>query len=92
MRKFCLRRIEDETGISGTGIITEGYQYPESGVCVMRWLTDTSSIAFYQSIEDVIVIHGHQGKTVVEWEDEEIPLWKCPQWAHSPLEFLTQGV
>ena len=69
MRRFNLRRLEDETGISGTGVVTEGVQF-SNGTCVMRWLTDTTSTAFYNSIEDVVIIHGHQGKTVVEWVDE----------------------
>lgn len=69
MRRFNLRRLEDETGISGTGIVTEGVQF-SNGNCVMRWLTTTTSVAFYNSIEDVVLIHGHNGRTVVEWIDE----------------------
>lgn len=88
MRKFYLRRLEDETGISGTGVVTEGYQYEVSGICVMRWLTETSSVAIYKSIDDVITIHGHQGKTVVEWADETVPLLQAPRWVHSPFEYF----
>lgn len=71
MRRFNLRRLEDETGISGTGIVTEGVVFTDNSV-VMRWLTDTSSVAFYNSIEDVIIIHGHNGRTIVEWIDNVV--------------------
>jgi hypothetical protein len=37
----------------------------------MRWITETSSTCFYKSIEDVIIIHGHGGKTQIEWQDDE---------------------
>jgi hypothetical protein len=87
MRKFQLRRLEDETGVSGTGIVTEGYCYRSSGVCVMRWLTGTSSIAFYRSIEDVEIIHGHGGKTVVEWL-ETIDMLEAPEWVTNPMEYF----
>ena len=70
MRRFCLERREDASGISGTGIVTEGIQFSD-GTCAMRWMTDTSSTTFYASIEDVKTIHGHEGKTVVVWVDEQ---------------------
>ena len=68
MRRFHLQRNEDESGVSGTGIIAQGVQFFD-GTCAMKWITATSSVAFYQSIEDLEVIHGHGGKTVVVWED-----------------------
>jgi hypothetical protein len=70
VRRFNLRRLADATGISGTGLVTEGIQFTD-GSCVMRWMTSTSSVCFYKSIEDVIIIHGHGGMTVVEWQDDE---------------------
>lgn len=66
--RFHLVRTEDETGVSGTGVIVEGVEFT-NGVVVLRWLTDKSSIAIYDSIADVIDIHGHGGKTVVRWVD-----------------------
>lgn len=77
MRRFHLKRIEDETGISGTGIVTDGIEF-DDGTVIMKWNTDTSSVAIYQSIEDVVIIHGHQGKTVVEWSDEDFDVY--PDW------------
>lgn len=70
MRRFYLNRIEDETGISGTGIVTEGVQFSD-GSCAMRWIGSKTSLCFYKNIQDVIDIHGHQGKTVVQWVDSQ---------------------
>lgn len=70
MRKFNLHRDEDESGVSGTGVVTEGVEFSD-GTCVMKWLTSTTSTAFYNSIDDLVAIHGHQGKTVAVFEDGE---------------------
>lgn len=63
---FVLVREEDATGVSGTGMVAEGIQFTD-GTCAMRWRTAVRSTAFYASIEDVEHIHGHDGKTKVEW-------------------------
>ena len=68
MRKFRLKRNEDFSGISGTGYVTEGVIWSD-GTVAMRWLTDVSSHCYYNSIDDVIKIHGHEGRTVVEYVD-----------------------
>lgn len=64
MKKFWLKRIEDESGISGTGIVAEGIIFTD-GVAVLRWLTAGGSTAVYDDIESVKRIHGHNGKTKV---------------------------
>lgn len=64
IKHFYLKRNEDESGVSGTGVVARGVVLP-SGHCVLEWLTFTSSIAIYKSINDVIEIHGHHGKTEV---------------------------
>lgn len=61
---FYLLRKEDESGVSGTGIVAIGAVLP-SGQCVLEWLTFTSSIAIYKNIDAVQEIHGHGGKTEV---------------------------
>jgi hypothetical protein len=68
MRRFNLVRNEDETGVSGTGNVAQGIQF-DTGACAMAWLTSVSSVAIYGSIDDIVFIHGHGGKTVVEWLD-----------------------
>lgn len=61
-----LNRKEDETGVSGTGYVAEGIEFSD-GKVAMRWMTHTSSTAFYDNIVAVEEIHGHGGKTQVEW-------------------------
>jgi len=63
---FVLNRLEDETGISGTGIVAEGVIF-SNGKCAVSWLTKVTSVAVYDSIEEVKAIHGHDGKTVIEY-------------------------
>lgn len=64
MKLFELRRVEDESGVSGTGTVAQGIIF-DSGVCALTWLTEHTSVAIYESIEKVRLIHGHNGKTKV---------------------------
>ncbi len=69
-RRFVLYRLEDESHVSGTGLVAEGIQF-SSGRCVRAWLTDTPSIDVYENIGDVAEVHGHRGKTSIEWIDDK---------------------
>ena len=68
MKRFTLKRIEDESGVSGTGIVAEGVMF-SNGKCALAWITKYQSIAVYESIEELENIHGHNGKTVIVWMD-----------------------
>lgn len=68
MRRFALMRHVDMTGVSGTGVVAHGVQFGD-GSCVMRWLTETRSTSYYDSIDDIKHIHGHEGSTGVTWID-----------------------
>lgn len=69
-RRFRLFRHEDVSEVSGTGVIAHGVQWPD-GTVALRWAIPDMppSTALWESIEAVEAIHGHQGKTVVEWVD-----------------------
>ena len=69
MRRFILNRLTDETGVSGTGKICEAVEFSDGSVA-LRWISNLSSTAIYRSTDDVIAIHGHDGKTIVEWIDD----------------------
>jgi len=69
VKRFYLNRKVDETGISGTGIVAEGVQF-EDGTAALRWFGKTASTGIYRSIADVLIVHGHGGKTQVVWLDE----------------------
>ena len=64
MKPFWLERVEDNSGVSGTGRVAEGVVF-SNGWCALTWLTGYTSVTFYQSIEDVEAIHGHKGNTKI---------------------------
>lgn len=66
MRTFELHRLEDETGISGTGLVAEGVEFTD-GTAALRWRTKVVSHGTYASMADLEAIHGHGGKTRVIW-------------------------
>lgn len=61
---FQLHRIEDESGVSGVGIVAEGVVFA-SGKVALSWLTPRTSVAVYDDLATVDAIHGHNGKTRV---------------------------
>lgn len=67
-RRFYLLRRDDETGVSGTGRVADGVQWPD-GTCCMRWRTSLASSSFYDSVEDIDAIHGHNGATKIIFVD-----------------------
>lgn len=68
MRKFVLERTEDESGVSGTGIVAEGVVFT-NGFAVLSWLTPLTSVAVYHSLDVLERVHGHGGKTKVVFKD-----------------------
>lgn len=69
MRCFTLHRMDDETGVSGTGVVAWGVEWPDKSVS-MRWLGSTPSFVNYEGgINHVQKVHGHHGKTVIHFKD-----------------------
>jgi hypothetical protein len=68
MKRFVLDRIEDKTGVSGTGFVAEGILF-DNGKCALAWLSRYRSVTVFDSIEEVEIIHGHDGKTIIRWLD-----------------------
>lgn len=68
MKVFNLVRAVDHSGISGTGVVAQGVVFSD-GLVALRWCSRgrPSSLVIWDSIEDVIEIHGHDGATVVEY-------------------------
>ena len=78
-RRFRLVRDEDETGVSGTGVVAVGVEFP-SGAVVFEWRNDRNDDLRTTSnglsvkpgpdgVEDTEEVHGHGGRTRVEWID-----------------------
>ncbi len=69
MRRFFLVRDVDETGCSGTGLVAQGLEL-DSGRAVMEWLVPPCSINIFGSVEELITVHGHSGKSKVQFIDD----------------------
>jgi len=69
-RPFLLERHRDVSGVSGTGVVAWGAEFPD-GTVVLRWLGRTPSTAVHDhGILAVMAVHGHGGATEVVWADE----------------------
>lgn len=68
MRRFQLVRHIDVSGVSGTGVVCHGVQFPDGRV-VTAWNAAISQICVWSRLEDVLAIHGHNGATELEWID-----------------------
>jgi hypothetical protein len=77
---FFLTRLEDVSGVSGTGRVAEGAVFSNGRVALV-WISAPSipTMTFYDSIEDVERIHGHEGRTVIEWQNADIVVMKAPR-------------
>jgi len=93
MRRFVLWRRTDATGISGSGAIAEGVIFGD-GTCALRWRTDKRSTAVYDSFEDLLAIHGHDGATVPLWLDgpHEGPVPSTEFTTSGPLQAVAAPV
>ena len=69
MKMFYLNRTEDESGVSGTGRVAQGFIFDNGKVCV-TWLSEHPSVTVYDNIGEVRAIHGHQGKTEIVMEPD----------------------
>ena len=72
---FTVFRQQDETGVSGEGVVIEGVVMA-TGQCVVHWLypAPRGSIAMFDSISDFATVHikPHPGnETIITYEDGE---------------------
>ena len=69
MKIFYLNRTEDESGVSGTGRVAQGFIF-DNGKVAITWLSDHPSVTVQDNIGEVHAIHGHGGKTEVIMEPD----------------------
>ncbi len=91
MKLFHFYRVEDQSGVSGTGPVVEGVEFT-NGWCALRWLSSKSSLGFYQSLEDVKAIHSHGGKTEIVVHDLEPLRRRTPEPEGARMDLLTQVI
>jgi len=65
MKMFYLNRLEDESGVSGTGRVAQGFIF-DNGKVALTWLLEHPSVTIYDNIGEVRAIHSHDGKTEIE--------------------------
>lgn len=65
---FTLHRTEDPSGVSGTGVVAEGWESSDGHWVVLLWLSSTPSLGVYRDIREVELLHGHEGKTRIVWD------------------------
>jgi hypothetical protein len=66
-RVFQLVRIEDVSGVAGTGVVASGYVAKNGKACLF-WLVPgkPQTVVVADCFED-LCIHLHDGRTVVQW-------------------------
>tara|TARA_Y100000310_G_C20581234_1_gene763092 strand:- start:846 stop:1205 length:360 start_codon:yes stop_codon:yes gene_type:complete len=75
IRAFTVYRREDESGVSGDGIVIEGVELA-TGQCVVHWLfpPPRGGIAVFDSMDDFIKVHiapHPSNKTIITFQDGE---------------------
>ena len=68
MRRFILRRSEDVSGTSGTGVVAEGVEF-SNGQVAIHWISQLESVNIYANVKVLDTLHGHDNRTVIEWID-----------------------
>ncbi|MFI0929605.1 hypothetical protein ACH4TP_37640 [Streptomyces sp. NPDC021012] len=66
-RVFRLQRHTDISGVSGLGHIADGIQWPD-GTVTIRWRGPRPSTVHWNSLDDALAIHGHNGATEAIWD------------------------
>ena len=74
VKPFYLLRHEDISGLSGTGVVALGVEFP-NGKAVMQWVSYRTSLEICESVVNIEEIHGHGGKTEVIFGNPPAP---CP--------------
>lgn len=62
-----IMRHEDVHGVSGTGDHLADVFEASDGTTIVRWLGKDGSTNVYQGVKNVTNVHGHGGKTEIEW-------------------------
>ena len=72
MRRFYLRRVKDETGISRTGRVLEGV-LTQSGKVLTEWRPPMSTVGVYGSLQEFLTIHVdcHPSCNEIVWLDPD---------------------
>jgi len=75
MRKFTIARKNDQSGVSGTGVIAQGVLFATGDVAI-QWLTPPpdGDLQIKRSLKSFIEVHVHphpENITIITWETGE---------------------
>jgi len=75
MRIYYLRRHEDVSGNSGCGRVAQVAEF-DDGTAVLHWnrganASGVTSTEVFASVPDLLRIHGHKGRSVLEPIDHD---------------------
>lgn len=75
MKVYYLRRHEDVSGKSGCGRVAQVAEF-DDGAAVLHWTlgansTGVASTEVFASVADLLRVHGHEGRSVLEPISEE---------------------
>jgi hypothetical protein len=75
MKMYYLRRHEDVSGNSGCGRVAQVAEF-DDGTAVLHWnrganVSGVASTEIFNSVSDLLNIHGHNGRTVLESIERE---------------------
>jgi len=70
MKTYYLRRHEDVSGNSGCGRVAQVAEF-DDGAAVLHWngganTSGVSSTELFASVSDLLRVHGHEGRSVLE--------------------------
>jgi hypothetical protein len=65
-KSYWLYRTDDVTGVSGRGLVANVAVFP-NGSAVTAWRVPgkPNSVTIWNSLDDLLEIHGHDGKTIL---------------------------
>ena len=80
VRTFTVCRQNDESGVSGEGVVIEGCMFA-TGHTVIHWLTPApvGSLAIFNSFNDFTSIHitpHPKNNTIITWDDGEQTIYE----------------
>lgn len=70
MRRFFLRRDEDDSGVSGTGIVAEGVEL-SNGKVILTFRSHLGSVQVLDSMKVLKHTSVHKGSSKIVWIDPE---------------------
>ncbi|MBX2862225.1 MAG: hypothetical protein KTR27_01610 [Leptolyngbyaceae cyanobacterium MAG.088] len=62
-KTFYLKRNQDWSGISGTGLVAVGFEFEH--LAMLHWFGKDGSTFWYESVTLIEQVHGHEGRTQI---------------------------